>query len=173
MYKLSVEERDALGLIMSHIEDYDSCNIEIYDSVVHHNQALNYEQYYNSTHTYMHCFKYNLGNHPLEVALTFGSQEEMSFLIYPKGEDGRWLINFMYNFDDSNSDEEWYEKPNNWWADFTIELYDTEEEYFQASTLYDLALEPEENQMFIDFYNAFTQLLIKRIGEKHYGQSTP
>lgn len=173
MYNLSIEERDALHLIMSHIEDYDCCNMSIYDSAVHHSQALNNEQYYNSTHTYMHCFKSQLGNNPLDVTIKFGGQEDMGFLIYPKNTAGSRLINFTYNFDDANGDEEWYEKSNHWWADFTIELYDTEEEYFQASTLYDLALSPEENQMFIDFNNAFTQHLIKRIGQKHYGQSTP
>lgn len=170
---MTTEEKDALHLIMCFIEDYDCCNITTYDSVVHHSQALNNEQYYNSTRTDMHCFKSSLGNNPLEVTLKFGTQEDMSFSIYPKNEIGTRLLNFTYNFDDANGDEEWYEKTNHWWADFTIELYETEEEYFQASTVRELALSPEENQMFIDFNNAFTQLLIKRIGEKHYGQSTP
>jgi|SRR6478609_1611701 len=169
MKNITTPDRKAFDLIMGFIEDYDCCNMATYDSVIHHNNALNNEQYYNSERTDMHCFKSSLGNHPLEVTLKFGTQEDMSFLIYPKNENGIRLINFMYNFDDANGDEEWYEKSNHWWADFCIELYDTEEEYFQASTVDDLLLTPEENQMFIDFNNAFTQHLIKRIGEKHYG----
>lgn len=170
--RLTPAEEEAFQQIMNFIDDYDACDMETYDSVIAHSIAVNNEQYYNSDQMGMYCVKLALGGTPLNITLRSVGHENMEINIYSKNDNGSRSINFIYDYDESNGDEEWYEVKPHWYADFTLQLYDTEEEYFQASTLDDLVLTYEENKMFIDFYNQFTEHLINRRGTQH-GQSTP
>jgi len=99
--------------------------------------------------------------------------EDMTIMFYPTSRDGYRYVNIVYNYDESTIDDEWYEKKAFWYANVTITLYSTEEEYFQASTIEDLVLTPEENQRMNDFIDSFHQLIQTRKQEKKsYGKST-
>ena len=173
MNKLTPAEEKGFNLIMEYIEDWDACNIDIYTEIVPCKDSSTGVQFCNKDMPDMYCFEPDY--HPDSIAFGLMAQgfDSMMVNIYkPNSEGGCRVINFTYVYDESDGNEEWYEKKSYWFADFTLKLYATEEEYFQASTVDDLVISPEENQMFMKFVNDFTVLLNKHKGYKN-GQSTP
>lgn len=165
--RITPAEEEAFNCIMNFIEDYGALEMETYSATIEHNASVNGLQYYNLDQIDMYCVKLNHSGNPLNICLKSIGYENMEVNIYPKNDDGSRVINFMYCYDESDGTEEWYEKKPYWYADFSLLMYETEEEYFQASTVDDLVLTIEENQMFINFYNEFMDNLKTTMGRRN------
>lgn len=156
--RLTSLEHEAFNTIMNFIKDYDGCELKTYSESIEHNSSVNGEQYYNPNRIDMYCVKLNYRGNPIHICLKTNCYERMEVNIYPANNNGSHVINFIYH---NNTDNTYF-----WFADFHLLLYDTEEEYFQASTVDDLIISTEENKMFMNFYNEFMELLKYRSNGK-------
>lgn len=172
MIKLTPAEQNAFEIIMSFIEDYDALNIKTYDSVVEMPGSALDEQYFNDARSDMFCFKDRDDKGKVSIYLKNRDYEDFNIHVYPTNDDGSRIVNFMYTYDEAEPTDEWYEKKPYWFADFNLKVFGTEEEYFQQSTVHELYLSSEENDMIIKFVNDFHSLLNSRVMRKRHGQST-
>lgn len=153
----SAEDR-ALRIILKFLKEHDGCNVETYSNITRTIPHLTHPE-----RDDMYCYPHNYGSDNTIIMILQSTKEiDSQVHIYPLNSSGTRVINFQYCYDalgdsywDGDSEPDLY-----WYAEFSLELYSTEEEYFQASTITELVLTPEENQMFIDFEKNFTQKLI-------------
>lgn len=157
--ELSLKHQNALKRVMDHIKTNKSLSMSTYDSFHKTTQVWASDSFDNSKDKSNSCIEDTDG--VIYVNLKYSNFEEMYMYIDIRD----MVVNISYAYDEDIAALKHESEITNdyWYADFTVPIFEKEEEYFQYLTTEENPLSIEENKMFIDFVVEFYKRKEKHI----------
>lgn len=148
-----------MQVFRNELEEYNSFDISIYDSWTKHTESVSYEQYYNFVRRDKFCYREKKeGNYCIGVVEN--TNQDMCVVIDPMMDDlGAYNMKIHYIHIPE------HEYSANFSESIYTKIYSEESGYFMQSTIEDMVLTLEENNMIFNFMNQLNTLSELRIAQ--------